>query len=384
MGGGDLLILFFFTALGFAILLNFLLLKFLKNVGLKNHNSDNPSFIRWASQNKPAIGGWSLFVLFLLSIAAYFVFPQSEGIELSNRRLFALLGSTTFGFIVGLIDDAYEMPPVFKFLGQLGCAGIILSMGIYIPISGLYWFDALFSVVWITGIMNSINMLDNMDGIAASVSVGVVLACLLVLQFAQPANLFFTVVLVGVLAALIGFLAFNRFPAKMYMGDSGSQLLGAFLAFTSILLLWQFRIAPPDGGFSMQQFVLPLIAFLPALMDTTTVAFRRIGRGVSPFTGGRDHTTHHLAYCGLRDDAVMFVFATLALLSAGLCAVLVRRLPAHPMVCTLFAFGYAALLFGAMQWFYQVGKKKQQNKGKSDAFAQNKKEREAPKKTRLQ
>ena len=360
---------FFVLAVCFSILVNQLFLRFLKNIGTRSLNgNEQESLIRWAAQTKPAIGGISFYILFLLSVSSYFILPFGTE-KAINKTLFALLGSVSIAFVIGLVDDSYNTPPRFKFIGQLACTLVMLLSGIYIPISGIYFIDALFTMFWIVGIMNSVNMLDNMDGITTSVSTAIVFAALMLIYLQHPLNGFYTIILIGVLAALLGFLFFNRHPSKMYMGDSGSQFLGAFLSFISIVFMWQYR--PADTSFvSVQQFLVPVVLFMLPIIDTTTVTVRRIARGQSPFLGGRDHTTHHLAYCGLNDKQVAYVFVSLSIISIIVTYGIVQNLAHWTWWKSALVIAYIAGVFIMMQYFYEKGKKRQkmleqQNQGRA-------------------
>lgn len=348
-------------ATAFAAIVNYLLLRSIKNIGIKNNLSHNgnghANLVRWASQTKPTLGGFSFFILFLLSVSSYYLLPFKNN-ALPVRELFALLGSVSIGFVVGLVDDSFHMPPMFKFAGQLLCSLLMISMGVYINVSGVWGIDALFTAFWVVGIMNAINMLDNMDGIAATVAAGI-LACAIVILYLQGNFTgFYAIVFVGVLAALLGFLFFNWYPSKMYMGDSGSQFLGALLAFAGILLVWpQYRPANV-AGFYLPQFVLPAVIFALPIIDTTTVFVYRLARKQSPFTGGRDHTTHHLVYFGLTDKAVAGLAAIVSALSAAVTVAMVKRYEENPYSFPLVAALYWLVLFVTIQYLYRIGKKK--------------------------
>lgn len=352
-------IVFFVVAVFFTTVLSLLFLKFLKNIGTRQQNGEE-NLVRWASQTKPKIGGFCFFMLFLLSVCSYFLLPFHSEIFF-NSELLALLGSASLGFIVGLVDDSYNTPPRFKFLGQLACAVVMIAMGVVIPISNIWLIDVIFTIFWVVGVMNSINMLDNMDGITASVSAFILLAALVVLYLQDALAGFYVIVIVGVLAALVSYLYFNWHPSKMYMGDSGSQFLGAFLSVISILYMWQFRGEMAEVvGLSLQQFVLPILVFMLPIMDTTTVFVRRIRRGQSPFVGGRDHTTHHLVYCGLKDNQVTWVFVGLATVTVVFTYFIVGHFLTNTwsMGLSLLTLGYTLAVFVGIQYFYEVGKRK--------------------------
>lgn len=347
---------FFIIALVFASLINFLLLKSLKKLGVNQvKRQNNKAMVRWASQSKPSIGGFSFFLLFLLSFVSHSFLPFAVP-SLPVKEMFALVASVALGFTVGLVDDSYTTPPAFKFVGQLLCAFTIISLGVFIPISSSYWFNVAFTTFWVVGIMNSINMLDNMDGITTSVACFIVLSCLLILYFHHPFQSVYVIVLVGVLAALIGFLIFNWYPSKIYMGDSGSQFLGVFLAFVSIKLMWTQRSG--DTSLELAQFAIPALAFLLPIIDTTTVFIRRIKRGQSPFVGGRDHTTHHIAYCGLSDSQVALVFVALSTISFCINYYLIVKIPNWTSIDVLCSLLYCLFIFLVIQVIYEIGKKK--------------------------
>ena len=134
--------------------------------------------------------------------------------------------------------------------------------------------------------MNSINMLDNMDGISAVISAIIFLTCLV--NLALEANFFniYSFILMGAIGAIIGFMVYNFNPSKIYMGDTGSQFLGVLLSGISIILLWKYR-ETSGPAIQFKQILFPLLAFTVPIIDTTTVFYRRLARGQSPFVGGR-------------------------------------------------------------------------------------------------
>lgn len=356
--------IFFAITLIFALLTNHLLLKVIRKLGLDQNNTRQNNLVRWAAQTKPAVGGFSFFIVFLFSVASYFIFPLQSIEQIFNLELFALLATTTIGFTIGLIDDSYTMPPFFKFIGQLVCAIIMIGVGIYIPISGYYLLDGLFTIFWVVGIMNSVNMLDNMDGITTSVSVCIVLGTImLAILSGGIVSYFYVFMLLGSVSALLGFLYFNWHPSKMFMGDTGSQFLGALLSFISILFMWKYTpTQETTSSFSIQQFLLPITLFLMPIIDTTTVSIRRLARGQSPFLGGRDHTTHHLAYCGLKDNQVGWVFISLSLISVAVAYWIATSFATWTWYHSFGIILYWIGIFLGIQWFYEKGKKKHEKR----------------------
>ena len=327
----------FVMALVFSVLINRIFLRFSRNLGIRNVD-DN--VIRWASTSKPSFGGISFFIVFLLVLTVgQFVFP-----DLSNTfdtRLIGILLAAAGAFLVGLADDAYNTNPRLKFIAQISCGLILISTGTYINLFEWEWANYALTMFWVVGMMNSINMLDNMDAVATVASLSVIACLLISLLFSNSLNSIYFLILVGLGGALLGFLFFNWSPSKMYMGDTGSQFLGVLLAALAIPFLWNI---PIEGSSSITKIVLVALAFIVPLSDTTAVTINRIAKGNSPFVGGKDHTTHHLSYAGLTEQSVALLIAGIGILSMALCFILLAANNWTEIFTFLFG-GYAILLF---------------------------------------
>lgn len=327
----------------FSFLINGLLLKFSRTLGSKDQGDD---VVRWSSVSKPALGGISFFIMFLFGVACHSVIFSFRAFDLDVIQFLGVLVACALGFIVGLADDAFNTKPFLKSSAQLACAIILISTGTSINMSGLAWIDYPLTVLWVVGLMNSINMLDNMDGITTSVSISIVLATMYMIWSTGYYTSIYFITLLGVLSGLLGFLYYNWNPSKMYMGDTGSQFLGIFLAAVGIIFLWNghtsdvFRI-------QTRQFIVPLLVFIIPIIDTTTVTINRLMKGQSPFVGGKDHTTHHLSYMGLTDRQVALTFLGLSLLSAVILVIIDIYLPANTWDYQHFVLflGYFIVLF---------------------------------------
>lgn len=294
----------FFVSVVFSYLVNGLMLKFSHSLGIREQGEVQ---IRWASTSKPALGGIAFYIVFLFSLALFSVISDQLNL-LENKQMLGLILSSSLGFIIGLADDAYNTRPLLKFLGQVTCGLILVASGTTINISPNETLNHLLTLFWVVGIMNSVNMLDNMDAVTATVSISIMAGAIMVLYQTHGQDLILYFILLGCMGALLGFLFYNWHPSKMYMGDTGSQFLGIFLAAVGIICFWN---TPFDRIVQMQskQLVFSVILFLIPIVDTTTVTINRLMKGKSPFVGGRDHTTHHLSYLGLSDRQVVLVFA---------------------------------------------------------------------------
>ncbi|HYV91710.1 MAG TPA: MraY family glycosyltransferase [Chitinophagales bacterium] len=353
---------FFVIAIFFSFLINGLLLKFSRTLG--NRQMQHRHNIRWSNNVKPSVGGFSFYIVFLISISIFSIFNFSEQ-EYLNKHLLGIVAAVTTAFLLGLADDAYDTIPLLKFFSQLCCGLFLVVTGTIIPATGIYVCDVLITLIWVVGIMNSINMLDNMDSISAIVSLCLMLSCFLVLLLEKNIFSFYSVMLIGVSGAVGGFLYFNWHPARIYMGDTGSQFLGAFISAISIPILWKYH-TPSGGTIQLTQYLIPLMAFTVPIIDTATVFMRRIARGHSPFIGGKDHISHHFVYAGLKDKQVIYLLGGCSFISALLTVYLISvRTEMNPMLMTI-CYSYFIFLFIVVQYFYDRGMKKERARLKAE------------------
>jgi len=350
-------IAFFICSILFSVLINSLLLKFANTLGIRNGEENA---IRWASQSKPAIGGISFYIIFLLSIISYsFIFEKSQ--FFLNAQFLGILLSSTLGFLMGLFDDAYNTKPFLKFFTQLTCGFILIFTGTYIHFFNQVYLDYILTLIWVVGIMNSINMLDNMDAISTSISASIIICVLLNIFIQNDIGNPHILILIGLLATLIGFLKFNWHPAKMYMGNTGSQFLGIFLAAMGIVYFWNINNDNNESYFFSKQIISVSLIFALPLIDTTTVFIKRLAKRTSPFIGGKDHTTHHLSYLGLNDKQVALVFITISIISAILNVIVLQFINEWSILYFLFFGTYLVILFLTL-FLIAIKSRKKENK----------------------
>lgn len=333
------------------------MLRFSKTLGIRNNTE---TIIRWSSTSKPALGGISFYIIFLFSlISLSFIKPEPD--DFFNLQTLGLLASGTLGFLIGFYDDAYDTHPWIKLAGQFFCGVLIILSGTYIQFFANDWLNYLLTIFWVVGIMNSLNMLDNMDGIASVVSIGILASILGIIiltgDFSNPV----ISILTGGIASLIGFLFFNWNPSKMYMGDTGSQFLGVFLAGLGIIYFWN---APGLGAeFNrLAKVIMVAMAFALPLIDTTTVFYKRLSKGKSPFVGGKDHTTHHLSYLGLNDRQVAMFFVVFSIISVCFTILVASLIKVWKPI---FSFLFIAYLSALFLFLFYVSLKKAPEKTKN-------------------
>ncbi len=283
----------------------------------------------------PRMGGTAIFVAVMVGI----VVLGGNGVIAEAGAL--LIGAALISFL-GLADDRFSLSAYFRLAAQVAAALFVWYNGTRIRMFQTDWLDAALTVVWIVGITNAMNFLDNMDGLLAGIS-AVISAIFLVLAVLSGQWL------IGALAAIllgacIGFLVWNLNPASVFMGDSGSMFLGFFLACVAIRL--RFAQTPAVS------WLVPLIVMALPVFDVTLVTISRLRRGKNPLTTpGQDHTSHRLALHGFsKREAVLVLYLTCFAL--GIVAVLVSRF-SETAALLLAVIPAAAGLF--MLWFMEFG-----------------------------
>jgi UDP-GlcNAc:undecaprenyl-phosphate GlcNAc-1-phosphate transferase len=172
------------------------------------------------------------------------------------------------------------------------------------------WFDRIFTLFWIVGVMNSLNMLDNMDAVASVPALGILVFFAISSVNLDPSLFPLFLFLAG---SVIAFLFFNWPPSKIFMGDSGSMVLGLVLAFGAIEFTWL-------AGFNhtsvhwYDRAGLTLLVFTIPLADTLTVTINRLWHGISPAKGGKDHTTHNFVYSGVPGKLVPLLLSLVVII----------------------------------------------------------------------
>jgi UDP-GlcNAc:undecaprenyl-phosphate/decaprenyl-phosphate GlcNAc-1-phosphate transferase len=268
-----------------------------------------PKSDRWHKRPTAMMGGVAIFLTTLLMYAAFVPKTQESLI---------VIGASSFLFLVGLLDDILNIKPYQKLIGQLIGATMIVGLGPRLPITGYELVDIWITVFWLIGITNAINLLDNMDGLAAGIAA--IASISLAIGFylgGQPGELVFVMVFLG---ALLGFLFFNFNPASIFMGDCGSMFVGFLLA-SSVLL---GQIGGRSRGIFSILAVPVLILFVP-IFDTTFVTILRKLWGRKASQGGRDHTSHRLVALGLSERSAVLMIYGFAV-AAGVLSILVAQL----------------------------------------------------------
>lgn len=294
---------------------------------------DNPGGHKSHQAPVPYLGGVAMVLAFSIAMvagvylrrAAVFddgqvsvtfgnLFSQGDGLV---RELAVVLGLALLFSLMGLVDDLRGLSPSFRFVVGSGIAITLVSYGVVLQSPLPQWIDVVISVVWVLGITNAFNLLDNIDGLAAGTA-----------AVASGAFFFIAVInnqqysallAVGLAGAMIGFLRSNFSPATIYMGDAGSLFIGFMMAYLGLKMRTNVTEIP--------QIFAPVLVLGVALLDTIVVVVSRLRRGVSPFTGGQDHLSHRFLRLGLsvRRSVTALLVASIAL---GILAVGLSEAPA--------------------------------------------------------
>ncbi|MCR5663758.1 MAG: undecaprenyl/decaprenyl-phosphate alpha-N-acetylglucosaminyl 1-phosphate transferase [Oscillospiraceae bacterium] len=293
---------------------------------------DQPGERRVNDHPVPRMGGLAIFLGFVASVLTF------GQIDLPTTGM--LIGAVII-VVMGALDDIVGLNAWVKLALQAAAALVAIRCGIvFTVISNLHsGFVQLASflvypltLLWIVGCTNAVNLIDGLDGLAVGVSAISSLTMLIVSFFvAEPAV---AVLLAALTGACLGFIPYNRNPAKIFMGDVGSQFLGFILATSSVMGLFKFH--------AIITFLVPVLAMSVPLADTVFAFFRRIFRGKNPFEADKGHFHHRLLSLGLsQKQAVAVLYSISAVL--GLLAVLLAGQNAAVRIVCL-ALGFAISL----------------------------------------
>ena len=274
------------------------------------------------------------------------IWPYLEGIWGRVGQLWMLLAAGTVLFVLGICDDRRSVNVWLRLGVEFAVAAFVvygLGFGLTAYI-GQQWLTDLLSVIWIVAVINSFNMLDNMDGLSGGVATIVSMSMAAVmLTTPDPGTsrpqLFVAALLLVVVGSLLGFLWHNRPPAKIFMGDGGSYLVGFLVAVAMLMATY----AGSGNQVRPHAVLAPLCAMAVPMYDMATVLWIRIREGRSPFVGDRSHFSHRLTDLGLsRVQAVLTIYLVTG--TCGIAAVLLTRVSVGQAVMVIGIVGCMLLL----------------------------------------
>lgn len=323
----------------FAFLLALMFVPLARRLAIGLGVIDQPQGRKAHGQPTPLLGGLAIYAAFMLTlvvhVAAYLSFQQAGWFaeafpflpgEIGRLvhtlpKLLAISAGATLMVILGFVDDrrGLNFSYKIKFAIQILAAGLLVAAGVRTDLMPSPFLNALVTMVWVVGITNAFNLLDNMDGLSAGVAL-IAAAMLLVITIAQ--DQFFSAMALCLLAgALLGFLRYNFPPARIFMGDTGSLFIGFLLAALSITSSY---VVPQSA--SMIPAVMPLLVLSLPIFDTLSVIVIRLRERRPIFEGDRRHFSHRLVDLGMTPrGAVVFIYLVAA--TIGIVAALLPYLP---------------------------------------------------------
>lgn len=258
---------------------------------------------RWAAKATAKLGGAAIFVAVNLALIA-------AGVP--DRRVWVVMVASALMFIIGLTDDLFPLRPHHKLVLQTIPSIVVITQGLVLPWTNYELVNIGFTLLWLVGITNAINLLDNMDGLAAGIAA--IASVTLAVNFLRNNQLAEAVVIAALFAALVAFLIYNFHPASIFMGDCGALFIGFFIASAALLS------EPTVGGRSrslLPVIFVPVMILLIPIFDTAFVAYVRKLAGRPSMMGGRDHMSHRLVALGLHERTAVLLLYALALVAGG-------------------------------------------------------------------
>jgi UDP-GlcNAc:undecaprenyl-phosphate GlcNAc-1-phosphate transferase len=258
----------------------------------------------------PAVGGLILIVsIVLVSIASG---------NLGNEPVRAIILPALIIFAFGLWDDLKNLRPIWKFTGQILATLLLLALGVQVQLFAQNWLNIALTIFWMIGIVNAYNFVDSMDGLAIGLA-GLASAffLLITLESLQPQLSLFSTILLG---ACLGVFYYNALPARIFLGDSGAQLLGFILGALAI-------VYNPVGFSRLSSWYVPILLMGVPIFDTTLVVLSRLRRGKPVYQAGRDHTYHRLVNLGFSPNRAVVSMHMAALLLGSLAFVALELQP---------------------------------------------------------
>lgn len=294
---------------------------------------DHPGGHKGHAAATPYLGGAAVVVAFSAAVLGGALLAGPPG---GISELAAIIGTGVGLALVGLVDDLRGLGPLPRVASEVVAGLVIWRSGVGIDLAGHQWVDAMLTVVWIVGVVNAFNLLDNMDGLSAGVAS--IAALTFFVLAALDGQILVATLAIALAGCTAGFLKHNFAPARIYLGDSGSMFIGFVLGAIGIKLRF------PTVGRDVAALV-PLLTLGVALLDTGVVVISRLIHRRNPFDGGRDHVSHRLVFLGLPVHVAVGVIYAGAI-STGWIAIIVSRSPRMPalmlaafLIVVVVAFG---------------------------------------------
>ena len=304
---------------------------------------DQPSARRINDHPVPRMGGIAIFCGFVLSMILF--------AELTRQVKGILIGTLIIA-VMGGLDDLYNLSPWVKLAGQIVAAGVAIACGVVIDgftdlvsSNDTVYISSIAAVIitglWIVGTTNAINLIDGMDGLAVGMTT--ISALTLFVISLRVADMNISVILACLIGACCGFWPYNKNPAKIFMGDVGSQMLGFVLSTVSVIGLFKMH--------ALVTMLLPVLAMAVPLADTTFAIIRRLLKGQSPFHADKGHFHHRLLAMGFTQKQAVTVLYAISIVLGIFAYLMVGSTRRIKIICLTVAF---AIVLGIVVFILKI------------------------------
>jgi UDP-GlcNAc:undecaprenyl-phosphate GlcNAc-1-phosphate transferase len=325
------------VAFGLALALTPLVRAFARLIGVVA----KPKSDRWHKKSTAMLGGVAIWLSVVIAYLLYFRPNTLFGFDSSNLSVsysWVVISASSFLFLVGLVDDLIHTKPYQKLIGQIMGSAFVIYYGLTLPWTGSHSLNVVLTIFWLIGITNALNLLDNMDGLAAGIAV--IGSAFLALSFLATGQLTEALMMMTFAGALLGFLVYNSNPASIFMGDCGSLFIGFFLASSALV-----NVAGGRSRSLLPVLAVPILVLFIPIFDTTFVTILRKASGRAASQGGRDHTSHRLVALGMSEQHAVWMLYGFAALS-GILALLVQRMELDVSLAAIAGFTILLTLLG--------------------------------------
>ncbi|MEX0875739.1 MAG: MraY family glycosyltransferase [Actinomycetota bacterium] len=282
----------YFAAFGAALVASLVATPIARRTAVRFAILDHPNDRKAHPDPTPYLGGLGIVVAF---VAVMVVGAIARGVEGENDKIAVLLGGGLALAAVGLIDDLRPVPWWLKAAAILALAGALYAVGVRAEPFGAWQLNLLLTLGWVLGITSAVNFLDNMDGLTAGVAA--IAAGYIAVLTALTGQMVVASLSAAVAGCALGFLWYNRPPARIFMGDTGTLFLGWLLA--------ALALEPRFDNLQRVTFFVPIAVLAVPIFDTAMITMSRIRRGHSPLKPGLDHTSHRLVRLGIPRPAAV-------------------------------------------------------------------------------
>ena len=314
-------------AFSFALVATLLLTPLAMKLAVRAGVMDFPHARRVHTKPTPRWGGLALYLAFALTLLLLHAINHT----LLNHQVIGILTGGALMTALGALDDKYSVPAKWKLLGQIIAAAVLTLpiFGVRVMLFNTAFFSnevhriphgpellgALFTILWVVGITNTINLIDGLDGLAAGVT-GMAALTFLSIGALLRGSFGFDLLATAVAGVCIGFLRYNFYPARVFMGDAGSHFLGFTIAALAVLQNWKVA-----AGVA---YAVPALILAVPILDTAFAIVRRLRRGQPIFSPDKGHLHHRLLNLGLNQRLVVLCIYLLTAVGCFLALLLAR------------------------------------------------------------